>query len=197
MKVYSNGKLTSGLKSVEFLNTPVKMSIPRGRGLELEDTAPGRVIVVAGGTGIFPFSDLIDLLFKAQVIAGGHPLSSELLARDPLLSRKPFQKFSFVFLIAVNEPEDFHPITFNQLIQLSEHNEKVKVVVRVSKNGEKLHGKAGSIEFTRDYFNKRVLTEAAVEGFSRVWICGPPKLNTDTANILLENGYSNQQFLLI
>jgi NAD(P)H-flavin reductase len=50
---------------------------------------------------------------------------------------------------------------------------------------------------TREYFNKRVLVESSISGFSRVWICGPPKLNTDTASILLENGYSNDDFLLI
>jgi NAD(P)H-flavin reductase len=65
------------------------------------------------------------------------------------------------------------------------------VVLRVSKNGEKLQSGSRNVEFTRDYFNKRVLAEASIEGFSRVWICGPPKLNTDTAKILLENGYTN------
>jgi NAD(P)H-flavin reductase len=68
LKVYNDGKLTSALKNAHFVNTAVKFSCPRGRGLELEDTKAGRVIVVAGGTGLFPFSDIIDLLFKAQVI---------------------------------------------------------------------------------------------------------------------------------
>ncbi len=39
--------------------------------------------------------------------------------------------------------------------------------------------------------------EASIEGLSRIWICGPPKLNTDIANILLENGYSHDSFLLL
>lgn len=56
--------------------------------------------------------------------------------------------------------------------------------MRVSKNPERLLYK-GKIEFTRDYFNKRVVSEATTEGLSRVWICGPPKLTTDAANALL------------
>ena len=35
MKVYDTGKLTKGLKSVDFTNTPVQISIPRGQGLDL------------------------------------------------------------------------------------------------------------------------------------------------------------------
>jgi len=71
----------------------VKFSCPRGRGIELEDTKAGRVIVVAGGTGLFPFSDLIDLLFKDQAVKEGNKLSQELLNADPVLKQKPFEKF--------------------------------------------------------------------------------------------------------
>lgn len=59
----------------------------------MEDTKAGRVIVVAGGTGLFPFSDLIDLLFKDQAVKEGNKLSQELLNADPVLKQKPFEKF--------------------------------------------------------------------------------------------------------
>ena len=68
LKVYNDGKLTSALKDSNFIGMSVKFSCPRGRGLELENTKEGRVIVVAGGTGLFPFSDIIDLLFKYQIV---------------------------------------------------------------------------------------------------------------------------------
>lgn len=93
LKVYNDGKLTAALKNANFVNTVVKFSRPRGRGLELEDTQAGRVIVVAGGTGLYPFSDIIDLLFKAQVIERGHAMSEELMTADPVLRQKPFSKF--------------------------------------------------------------------------------------------------------
>ena len=104
MKVYNDGKLTSALQAANFVNMNVQFSCPRGRGLELEDTKAGRVIVVAGGTGLLPFSDFIDLLFKAQAVQEGHKLAQELLNADPVLRQRPFDKFEFVFLIAINEP---------------------------------------------------------------------------------------------
>ena len=74
MKVYKDGKLTSALKTAGFVNMSVKFSCPRGRGLELDDTKAGKIVVVAGGTGLFPFSDIIDLLFKTQIIQKGHQM---------------------------------------------------------------------------------------------------------------------------
>ena len=119
MKIYHDGKLTSALKKAEFIDVDVKFSKPRGLGLELVNTRPGRIVVLAGGTGLFPFSDFIDLLFKDRVIKQGHQLKEELLTADPLLRQKPFDELTFVFLIAINEPEDIHPITLAQLAKLS------------------------------------------------------------------------------
>ena len=124
-------------------------------------------------------------------------MSEELLRADPLLRDKPFDKFSFVFLIAINEPEDMHPITMTQLAKLSLNERKTKIVMRVSKNADKIQEATGKIEFTREYFSKRVISEGAVKGFSRFWICGPPKLNTDTTKILVENGYQTHSYLLV
>lgn len=48
--------------------TKVQLSFQRGEGLQLGTLSAGRIIIVAGGTGLYPFSDLIDLLFKATLI---------------------------------------------------------------------------------------------------------------------------------
>ena len=196
MQIYKDGKLTADLKKKNFVGVNVKFSSTRGLGLELETTNPGRIIVLAGGTGLFPFSDLIDLLYKDYMIRKNHKMSRELLAADPVLEQRPFERNTFVFLIAIAEPEDVHPITLGQLIQLSEQEDKVKVVLRVSKNRDQLRD-TGKIEFTREYFNKRIVSEAAVKGLSRVWICGPPKMSSESASALVENGFTNKQYLLI
>jgi ferredoxin-NADP reductase len=39
-----------------------------GRGLDIDKIQPGRIVLFAGGTGIFPFMDLIDILFKTIAI---------------------------------------------------------------------------------------------------------------------------------
>jgi len=102
MKVYKDGKLTETLKKKNFIDIDVKFSSPRGLGLELETTGPGRIIVMAGGTGLFPFSDFIDLLYKDYMIKKNHKMSRELLAADPVLEQRPFERNTFVFLIAVS-----------------------------------------------------------------------------------------------
>lgn len=62
IKRYPKGQLTPKLVNKAF--TRLQLSEPRGEGLHLQELTPGKVIIVAGGTGLYPFSDLIDLLFK-------------------------------------------------------------------------------------------------------------------------------------
>jgi NAD(P)H-flavin reductase len=40
---------------------------PKGRGLCLDTIPAGDVVIIAGGTGLFPFLDLIDEIFKFVV----------------------------------------------------------------------------------------------------------------------------------
>ena len=90
---------------------------------------------MAGGTGIFPFSDLIDLIFKEHLMKEKHELSEIILQQNPILVNKPFSKFTFVLLLAIHEPEDIHPITLHQLARLSLiPNEEFRVVLRIKKN---------------------------------------------------------------
>lgn len=63
IKKYHNGDFTSKFLEGSFLGK-VSISKPRGRGLSLNEMMPGHIIFFAGGTGINPFCDLIDLLFK-------------------------------------------------------------------------------------------------------------------------------------
>lgn len=44
---------------------------PKGRGMCLEALPAGNVVVIAGGTGLFPFLDLIDEIFKLTVSSRG------------------------------------------------------------------------------------------------------------------------------
>jgi hypothetical protein len=44
----------------------LSLSCEKGLGLQLKELAPGRVLILAGGTGLLPFSDLIDLIFKEE-----------------------------------------------------------------------------------------------------------------------------------
>jgi len=77
------------------------------------------VIIVAGGTGIYPFSDLIDLLYKSCLLSTHNKLRKAILSGDPILATKPFADFSFTFYLSLNYLEDLHPLTFAELDELS------------------------------------------------------------------------------
>lgn len=65
-KTYAEGKFSEGI--VKGPVTKIVISNSKGEGLQLTHTKPGRIIIVAGGTGLYPYSDFIDLLFKEELI---------------------------------------------------------------------------------------------------------------------------------
>lgn len=46
----------------------VNISPPMGRGLDIDNISGGRIVIFAGGSGIFPFMDLLDILFKTVLL---------------------------------------------------------------------------------------------------------------------------------
>lgn len=67
MKRYRGGWITDRLLGKSFKNK-IKMSQAMGRGLCLDKIRKGRVVLFAGGTGLYPFVDLIDILFKMTLL---------------------------------------------------------------------------------------------------------------------------------
>ena len=51
--------------------------------------------MIAGGTGINPFCDLIDLLFKEQLMIEKPYLREEILHLSPILENNPLKDYSF------------------------------------------------------------------------------------------------------
>lgn len=47
------------------------ISCTRGQGLKLDTLTPGKLVFICGGTGFYPFMDLVDLLFKRKLINSG------------------------------------------------------------------------------------------------------------------------------
>ena len=52
--------------------------------MKLDSIEPGLLVFVAGGTGLYPYMDLVDLLFKSQVI--DKERDKHLLEQNPILS---------------------------------------------------------------------------------------------------------------
>lgn len=117
-KSYPHGKFSEGI--IKEPIDKILISESKGEGLQLTHTKPGKIIMVIGGTGVYPFSDLIDLLFKEQLMLQRPETRKEVLALSPVLADNPFAQFSFEALAAFAHLEDMHPITLGQLLFLAE-----------------------------------------------------------------------------
>jgi NAD(P)H-flavin reductase len=103
IKKYDDGKFTSQFLSPHIDKTKIVISHPRGLGLSLDCVPATSIVLFAGGTGLYPFSDLIDLLFKAKLVRENHQMRDELLQRDPVLKSRPFERWNFQVYLAVND----------------------------------------------------------------------------------------------
>lgn len=65
----------------------------------MDKVTPGQVVIFIGGTGIIPFGDLIDLLFKAVLLQTHPEYRSLILQRSPLLESECLKGFSFRFFL--------------------------------------------------------------------------------------------------
>lgn len=67
VKKYPTGELSSTV--IDSSDEHLQLSASRGQGLRFGDLKRGKIIIIAGGTGLFPFCDLIDLLFKSILLS--------------------------------------------------------------------------------------------------------------------------------
>lgn len=89
------------------------------------------MIFVAGGTGLLPFCDLIDLLFKQELIRRQPEFKNEVLEKNKILRSGFLERNIFLFYIAVNYLSEIHPIILNQLNYLSENTDKFSIRLKV------------------------------------------------------------------
>ena len=57
----------------------VKVSCGMGSGLALNEQKPGKIIIFAGGTGVYPYIDTFDILYKKLLCDQGHSLKNKIL----------------------------------------------------------------------------------------------------------------------
>ena len=158
-------------------------------------TKPGRVILVAGGTGIYPFSDFIDLLYKDELMKKNPAAKDEILNVSPILQTNPFKDFTFEMLAAFQHIEDMHVITLEQMIFLAETG-RMKITFKFREDPQGKVQESANIKFIRENFES-VLAEKVGQGdVSRVWICGPPGMNINVSKFLRET-YNNPDLYLI
>ena len=84
IKRYDDGFFTSDMISEKFQGT-IRVSRSLGAGLALQEKKPGKIIILAGGTGIYPFIDTIDVLYKKVLFDTDHPKKEKILSLNPAL----------------------------------------------------------------------------------------------------------------
>jgi len=71
IKMYPSGELTPRLFNEAFDGEMI-LSKTLGDGMKYGDISEeGKVIIICGGTGLLPFCDFIDLLFKRVLLLEG------------------------------------------------------------------------------------------------------------------------------
>jgi hypothetical protein len=104
IKKYDTGKFSSQICA--NFEGEVLISSNLGDGLALHEKNPGNILIVAGGTGIYPFLDLIDVLTKRTVMKSNPELQRKLVRRNPGLEDTRFDNFSFHFLVSLRDYHD-------------------------------------------------------------------------------------------
>lgn len=165
--------------------------------MRLHNLTPGKVIIVAGGTGLYPFSDLLDLLYKEDLTERNVAFKTMIFKHSPILEGRPFEHFKFHLMLAVNHIEDIHPITFRQILELSEYSSKFRLTMRVGKEGELLKEAYKGVTFTRKLFDTLVLKEMESEQYKKVWVCGPPMMTTAIVKAFDKAGISEDRYMIV
>ena len=117
IKRYDDGAFTSDFLSGNFIGN-VSISKTKGDGMGLNLKAPGLIVVIAGGTGIYPFIDLIDVLFKSVLIKQNPSIKQKVLQLTPAADDPHLNSFKFLFLLGFESFFDMHPITKYQCYKL-------------------------------------------------------------------------------
>lgn len=73
-----------------------------GAGLALHEQKPGRIIIFAGGTGVYPYIDTFDILYKKLLCDQKHNLKNKIRSSDPAVDDPHLNSFQFMILASFN-----------------------------------------------------------------------------------------------
>ena len=152
--------------------------------------------MIAAGTGILPFIDLLDLLFKKQIFMS---LKSE--SKDTSIV-KPCQDYdslfngaSFKLFCGFRTLEDF--IGWEWIDKLAElsYQSGQNLFQCVSKLSEKVNFKG--IVSTEQYFDAEFYSNQISDDTEKIWVCGPPLMQTKIYEELRSNGISADKIFFV
>ena len=196
IKLYDDGHFTPDFIKQD-VKGPVVISKPRGRGLSLHDLPPGRIILMAGGTGIYPFSDTIDLLYKTSLVEAGNSEASAIKKADPITGQNAFKGFSFSLYVAVNDVDELHPITMFECNELAKAG-KLRCFAKVKQmEKSKFQQNYPNITLIDERFQRKVDEELKGGDVSQFCVCGPTRFSKALVEAFAAAGVSSEEYRII
>lgn len=164
-------------------------------GLPL-DIRPGVNLIVTGGTGIFPFLDLFDLLLKKAIFTlydrSGRTREHEfnLYGVD---YKNVYPESKFVVYASFRSLSEFtHFSWLNALHEISAQNNLNLFELHIKDFSFKSLGTfKGRVDF--QFFQKKFRGGS----FSKLFVCGPPAMNESILEILQEAEYDSGTYTIM
>ena len=202
IKKYDDGYFTSDLISPQF-NGSVSVTRSKGLGLALQEKKPGKIILMAGGTGIYPFIDTIDILYKKALVDQNHSMKQKILETNPAVVDACLNNFSFLVYASFNSHLDMHPMTLFQLSELSQmlppHKFNCMLKIREYPR-EKFSTTYKGIKMSTDRFEQflnKELEGEKTEEVSQIYMCGPGKMTESILGVLEEKKMTLDTYTVI
>lgn len=109
---------------------------------------------MAGGTGVYPFCDMIDLMFKTLIVSTGSPYREQIIKRDPLVVNSALLKnFRVTLYYSVHNSNEIIDVTAFQINHLC-NTKTMKAFIKTTENKEMIRSKYPYIELIEGDFKE-------------------------------------------
>ncbi|CAD8212378.1 unnamed protein product [Paramecium pentaurelia] len=151
----------------------------------------GKIVIICGGTGIFPFLDLLDFLLKTVI----YQIALNKFGKQTADNLNPYDcQFNpnihiTLFFAAANKTELIGSDILFPIIQLQKYLDKpfLRLIIKIK---DKIEG----IETIEERFSKQMFDKflGKTLDYQRYLICGPPPMQASVPIILQEMGIQNR-----
>jgi NAD(P)H-flavin reductase len=180
IKRYERGALTSYLDNLD-IGSQVMVSGPLGPGLFLTSDTKGTAVAIAGGTGLLPFLDLVDLLFWKQAYA--------LHDVTPPVNTDPCDGLVLNLYAGFGSTEDVFGRDI--LLQAAKVNESAETP------NFKYHFHCNGAPDSDGKLSEEVIEALVPQDATMVWICGPSGFNLFALDLLTKKGIPRDRIYVL
>ena len=159
------------------------------------------MIILAGGTGIYPFIDTIDILYKKALVDQNHQMKQRILELNPALNDPCLNNFSFVIYASFASHLDMHPITLYQLHSLTKMlpASKFRCFLKIREYPREMFAEVyGGLKFSTARFEEFLKGELGDQDeLSQIYMCGPGKMTEGVVKKLMQEYIPQSKYTII